>query len=116
MMIALVMLILILLFFNQEMFGNPYMCRSNQTCNKYIHNHSAEPFNTDYIKGSFDPEIDNHYMSDRSGRKGIMFNLNPTIIPDVQKNSFGLISDKPVVADQFNGIVKKLELYEHNYW
>jgi hypothetical protein len=114
--ISLILLILLLLFFNQEMFGNSHKNKYNDIHIKSINRPLVELFNTDYIKGSFDPDIDNHFMFDRSGRKGVMFNLNPNIIPDVKKNSFGLVSDKPVVGDQFNSIVKKLELYDHNYW
>jgi hypothetical protein len=114
--ISLKILILILLFFNQEMFGNSHKNKHNKRSIKSINRPFIELFKTDYIKGSFDPDIDNHFMFDRSGLKGVMFNLNPTIIPDVKKNSFGLVSDNKVVGDQFNVIVKKLELYDHNYW
>jgi hypothetical protein len=95
---ALILLILVLLFFNQEMFS-----KTSLHTIEYKH----EPFYVDYIKGSFDPEIDNHYEYDRSGLKGVMYNIDP--VKSVEKI-------KPVTGDHFDCIVKKLELYNHDYY
>lgn len=96
--IALILLIIILLIFNRDMFN-----KSHNSCQ--IKPYTSERFDA----GPIYLEIDNHYQYDRNGLKSVMYNLN-------SKKKYIKSPEKSSHNDHFDCIVKKLELYDVNYY
>lgn len=95
-MLELILLILLLLFFNQEIFNN----RTN----------SQENFMQGYINPYFETEFntsgpDNEYYYDRSGRKPTMYRTLPQLKDPL------ILKKQQKKEDHTDCIVHKLELY-----
>lgn len=110
-MLALILLILILLFLNQEVFNTPY---------KYVK--SQEGYNQGYINPFHEEEYnisgpDNEYYYDLSGRKGIMFRIIPESTDGTKQDDILNNPEKtPEKKDHFDAILNKLEIYNENIY
>jgi hypothetical protein len=105
-MIRLILLILLLLFFNDEIFS------TNQK-NKYLNNlEKTEPFMSGLPIAPFSEDDYNlwnpdfEYYFDKTGRKGTLFSSQ-----DIAINEMPEIKIKIKKFDNVNSILNKLELY-----
>jgi hypothetical protein len=108
-MIAFVLLILLLLFFNQEMFGKAAVPLYDNKCQK-------ESFTSRYIAPFHEDDYnytnpDMEYYFDKTGRKGTMFRM----LEPLEKEDL-ILTKKLKKKDYFNAIVNKLELYNENIY
>jgi hypothetical protein len=105
-MIELISLILILLFFNQEVF--------KKTSNKCIK--KQEGYNQGYINPYHTEEYNtagpnNEYYYDLTGRKGTMFRILPPI-----NNPESVLKPPEKKEDHFNCVVNKLGIYNEDIY
>ena len=102
-MISLILLIMLLLFFNNEIFN-----KTNSTSREPFVNTHIPPFNDDEYR-YINPDMD--YYTDFDGLKGTMYReLDPLIKED------SILTQSPPRNNNFNSVVNKLELYPESFY
>ena len=103
-------MIIILLFFNQEIFGSDPQYIYNKRCknNESFVNSHIPPFETDEYTLD-NPDMD--YYFDKTGRKATMYRELGNLAKEES-----VLNKVPKKIDNFNSIINKLEIYDEDIY